>query len=95
VKIEFDPRKSQKNAAERGLPFELVSAFDWETALAVPDNRYAYPEARFVATGFIGNRLHVVCFTPVTGGIRVISFRKANNKEIKRHGEKASDQQER
>jgi uncharacterized DUF497 family protein len=27
--------------------------------------------------------VHVLCFTPVEGGIRVISFRKANSREIK------------
>ncbi|MBT9476496.1 BrnT family toxin [Polaromonas sp.] len=28
-------------------------------------------------------RLHVLCFTPIDGGIRVISFRKANPREIR------------
>ena len=32
-------------------------------------------------------RLHVLCFTPVPGGIRVISFRKANLREVKSHGQ--------
>ena len=27
--------------------------------------------------------MHVLCFTPIKGGIRVISFRKANSWEIK------------
>jgi len=31
----------------------------------------------------IRDRLHVLCFTPVVNGIRVISFRKANKREIK------------
>jgi len=30
----------------------------------------------------IRERLHVLCFTPVANGIRVISFRKANKREM-------------
>lgn len=48
------------------------------------------PERRFVALGLVGQRIHVVCFTPIDGGIRVISFRKANAREVRRH-EQATD----
>ena len=90
MKIKFDQNKSDRNARERGLPFDLVSGFDWETALVAEDIRHAYPERRFVAFGFTGTRLHVVCFTPIEGGIRVISFRKANQREVRRY-ETATD----
>ena len=30
-------------------------------------------------------RLHVLCFTEIPDGIRVISFRKANAREVKRY----------
>lgn len=45
------------------------------------DVRRPYPEQRFVALGWLDERLHVLCFTPVPGGLRVISFRKANSRE--------------
>ena len=80
MKIEFDPVKSEKNARERGLPFELVEDFEWESAVVSQDARFPYPETRFNALGFIGRRLHIVCFTAIAGGIRVISFRKANDR---------------
>ena len=38
-----------------------------------------------MAVGFMGERLHVLCFTPVAGGIRVISFRKANAREVRNY----------
>ena len=38
----------------------------------------------------IGDRLHVVVFTPVNGGVRVISFRKANKREVKAYASKRS-----
>lgn len=90
MKIDFDPIKSHKNADERGLPFEMVSKFVWETATTIPDNRFKYPELRLISTGYAGNRVHVVCYTPIVGGVRVISFRKANSREIKRYVEKTT-----
>lgn len=75
MKLEFDPAKGERNLRERGLPFELVERFDWESALLSEDTRFPYPEKRYVALGFVGQRLHVVCFTPVLDGLRVISFR--------------------
>lgn len=81
------PNKSQWNLQQRQLAFDKVKDFDWTTALIVPDVRFDYPEPRFTATGFLGetHRLHIVCFTPIEGGIRVISFRKANKREIQRY----------
>jgi uncharacterized protein len=93
VKIEFDSAKSEKNARERGLPFSLVERFDWAGAVYAEDVRRAYAERRFVALGFIGARLHVMCFTPIVGGIRVISFRKANDREVRRYEEEKTDKQ--
>jgi hypothetical protein len=88
MKIEFDPAKSEKNARERGMPFALKEQFDWESSFTEFDTRFAYPEERRVTFGYIGNRLHVVCHTPIEGGIRVISFRKANDREVRKYEEK-------
>jgi uncharacterized protein len=81
--IEFDSHKNDANVLERGLSFERVADFDFNTALVKPDRRKPYPEQRFVALGLLDDRLHVLCFTPIDDGIRVISFRKANLREIK------------
>jgi hypothetical protein len=85
--IEFDPAKNQANIRKRGLAFETVADFDFDTAVVVQDTRKDYPEERYVAVGFLAHRLHVLCFTPVIGGIRVISFRKANLREVKSHAQ--------
>lgn len=79
--IEFDAAKSERNARERRLPFSLVAQLDFGSARIWQDTRKPYPEARFNALGCVGSRLHFVCFTPVAGGIRIISFRKANARE--------------
>jgi uncharacterized protein len=92
MKIEFDPANSEKNRRERGLPFELVEQFDWESAVFWQDTRFDYPETRYIALGPLGSRIHLVCVAPVLGGLRVISFRKANDREIRKYEkEKAAD----
>jgi hypothetical protein len=85
VQISFDPAKGERNAAERGLPFELAAEFDFETALIWIDRRFSYSETRWVAIGSIGERLHVLCYAETEGGIRVISLRKANKREVRRY----------
>jgi uncharacterized DUF497 family protein len=86
MKIEFDPEKSKRNRLQRELPFERAREFDWENAIFFEDDRTVYPERRFIAVGYLDERLHVICFTTITGGVRIISFRKANEREAKRHG---------
>jgi uncharacterized DUF497 family protein len=82
VHIEFDPVKNELN---RGLSFEAAADFDFETAMVAVDDRRVYGETRHIALGHLGARLHVWCFTEVDDGIRVISFRKANSREVRRY----------
>jgi uncharacterized protein len=86
MEIEFDPDKDAWNRRERGLPFERACDFDFATALYYLDERRHYGETRRIAVGYLDKRLHVLCFVETRTGIRVISFRKANDREVKRHG---------
>ena len=83
MKIEFDALKNAANLQERDLSFDRAVDFDFDSALVEQDARKDYPEVRYVAIGYLESRLHVLCFTGIDGGIRVISFRKANNREVK------------
>lgn len=85
MKIDYDPEKSKKNIRDRNLSFDLVADFEWETAVTYEDTRKNYPERRFVAMGFLNKRLHVVCFTTIGENYRIISFRKANKREVKKY----------
>lgn len=76
MKIDFDPAKNAWNIHERALSFERAAEFDFETAQYIIDNRRNYGETR---------RLHALVFMEIIGGIRVISFRKANKREIKQY----------
>lgn len=91
MKIDFDPEKSKKNIHDRGLSFEQAVEFEWETAIYAEDVRNPYSEQRFVAMGYLRERLHVLCFTPIESGVRVISFRKANFREVKRYEKEISE----
>lgn len=83
--IIFDSLKNERNIAERGLSFDLVRGFDFETAVFAVDDRHDYGETRLRALGLVDGRVHVVVFVEVTRGIRVISFRKANKREVQQY----------
>jgi len=83
--ITYDPSKNAKNIADRGLSFERAEDFDFESALIAIDERREYGETRYVAAGYLDGRLHVLCFVETDTGIRVISFRKANSREVKNY----------
>lgn len=85
MRISYDPAKNQRNIRERALAFDQAVDFDFESALFAVDEREDYGEARYVALGWLADRLHVLCFTETQAGIRVISFRKANAREVKRY----------
>ena len=83
--IEFDPTKSEVNAQQRGLPFEAVYEFEFDSAMFAEDLRKDYGKMRIQALGLIRGRVHVLVFTEALTGIRVISLRKANKREVKRY----------
>ena len=82
MKLSYDPAKSAKNLQERGFSFDKAAEFDWDNALIDEDARKPYPERRYQAVGTVAGRVHVLVFTPTSDGVRIISFRKANKKEI-------------
>lgn len=88
MEISFDPSKNDQNLSERQLSFTRVIDFDWGSALVKEDVRKNYPEHRFIAIGYLDQRLHVLCFAETELGIRVISFRKANEREGKVYEQK-------
>lgn len=87
MRITIDPNKNARNVAERSLSFERVADLDWETVVAVEDDRKDYGERRVRVIGRIGPRLHVAVITYRGDAMHVISFRKANSREIKRYAD--------
>jgi len=82
---EWAPVKAERNALKHGVFFEMAEGFDWNRATIMTDRRDDYGEPRFIAIGPIEARLHVLVFTPRGTKIRVISLRKANEREKLRY----------
>lgn len=82
--ITYDPAKNERNIRERGLSFDRAEDFDFATADYFTEVRKG--EVRRVAVGYLDKRLHLLCYIPMPGGIRVISFRKTNAREAKKYG---------
>ena len=83
MEIEWDEAKRRDALTRHGVDFADVALIDFRTARTVADNRHNYGETRWVTYGLIEGRLHVVCWTERSGRMRVISFRKANDREQK------------
>ena len=87
--LEWDEGKRRSNLEKHGLDFADAGYLDWETATYVEDKRFSYPEPRFWAFATRAGRLYVVTFCTRGVRVRVISFRKANDREQKRYGKKS------
>ena len=82
-KYEWDENKRKENLIKHGVDFSAVYDFDWYTASVTLDHRN--DELRFVAYGFISERLHVIVYTERGSSTRIISLRKANRREVRRY----------
>jgi uncharacterized DUF497 family protein len=89
MSVSYDSNKNKRNIKQRGLNFDRVADLDWDNAWIYEDDRNEYNEIRFIAYSMLDKRLHFVCFTETKDGIRVISFRKANSREVKRYEQEA------
>jgi len=90
VKIIFDPTKDAVNIAKHGVSMALADQFEWDAAVIWIDDRKDYGEPRMCGLVPLDERLFFVAFVDRADGRRVISLRKANNRE-KRHYAKVFD----
>ena len=81
MEISFDPAKREEALRERHLDFVDAAkvfaghTYDWE------DIRFDYGEVRNVTVGKLDGRMVVVVWTERGQGRRIISMRKANERE--------------
>jgi uncharacterized DUF497 family protein len=85
MKVEFDPIKRNLTLAERGLDFLDAPIVIENAVTTFEDTRFEYEETRLVTYGLLNRRLIAVVWVEIEGGMRVISMRKANNREQKRY----------
>ena len=82
MRIEFDSFKRAITLAERGLDFKhAVEVFEGPTA-TLEDVRKVYGERRFITYGLLDERIVVLIWTKRNENCRIISMRKANEREI-------------
>ena len=86
MQIEFDAAKQVKTLAERGLDFARAGEVFADVSLTVADQRFAYGEARFNTVGLLDGRMVVLAWTPRGEVRRIISMRKANEREQTKYG---------
>jgi len=85
TEITFDPLKDQRNRQKHGISLADARLLDWEHVDLWFDQRRDYGEPRQCGTGRIGRRLYFVVFVWRNGKRRIISLRKANDREEKRY----------
>ncbi|NBX74827.1 MAG: BrnT family toxin [Alphaproteobacteria bacterium] len=81
MRCEWDDKKNMANWAKHGLSFQEADDFDWATAMLEVDERHDYGEQRQTALGYIRGRLMKLVFTHRDDTVRLISLRKANDRE--------------
>ncbi|HUD86396.1 MAG TPA: BrnT family toxin [Xanthobacteraceae bacterium] len=83
--ITYDPVKRDWTLRERRLDFEDAKKVFGSLTIDIPDLRREYGEPRINTVGHLGNRMVIVCWTPRGNDRRIISMRKANEREKARY----------
>lgn len=85
MEIDFDPGKDVSNHQKHGVSLSLARHIDWSQTLMKIDDRLNYLETREIGYGPVGDRLYCVVFTRRENHLRIISLRKANQREFDRY----------
>ena len=86
--FEWDERKARQNKGKHGVPFDYAAGVFLDPhRLDARDDRRNYGEERRVTLGAIEGRLFAVAYTLRDKTIRLISARKANERERRRYNE--------
>ena len=85
MKFNFDSNKDIINLAKHQLSLADAANLAWKAALIWVDNRQDYGEIRQIGLVPMNQRLYVVVFVDKKTERRIISLRKANNREYERY----------
>lgn len=85
MKITFDPAKEQQNLVKHQVSLAEAAKLEWDWLLVMPDTRYNYGESRMIGYAPIGERVFCVVFVDRDEERRIISLRKANDREVKNY----------
>lgn len=81
--IEYPAIKRDDTLANRGLDMARAAEVFGGATLSVEDDREDYGETRLITIGFLEGRMVVMVWTQRGSARRIISLRKANEREQK------------
>lgn len=81
MNIEYDPEKRNKTLTERGLDFAHAASVFAGKHFTAEDTRQLYSEPRYITVGKLKERIVILVWTPRSNARRIISMRKANERE--------------
>ena len=84
--MEFDAAKRTATLEARGLDMARAAEVFAGATLTVEDDRHDYGEDRFITIGFLDATMVVLVWTPRDGAHRIISMRRANERERTLYG---------
>ncbi|MDR5762131.1 BrnT family toxin [Caballeronia sp. LZ035] len=87
--ITFDPLKDAINCLQHGVSLKLASEIAWGEVVLEVDDRRDYGEVREVGYMPIRGRMFCVVFTRRNESRRIISLRRANDREIEKYAKEA------
>ena len=85
MKFEWDEKKNQINVERHNIDFNDAKDIFQSERLTAIDTRKDYGEIRRISIGKIGPHVCVVVYTKQRGIIRIISARKANQRERRKY----------
>ena len=86
MKIEYDINKSHSNFTKHGVYLDLAEQILQDrNRLDVLDDRFDYGEIRFIAYAQYQGRIWVCIYTIRSNIYRIISLRKAHDKETEKY----------
>jgi uncharacterized DUF497 family protein len=83
MEYDWDPFKNQRNIKKHGLDFEDAEIVFTGNVIHFQDERFPYGEDRFITLGEIEGRVVIIVHTQRENLTRIISMRKANEREKK------------
>ncbi len=88
MNLTWDEQKRQKTIIQRDLNFaDLKFVFSDTIKIEFKDDRENYGEDRMITVGFLHKRMVVAVWTQREHSRRIISMRKANDREIEKYSQ--------
>lgn len=91
MEFSWSERKRSLNLKQHGLDFVDALAVFQGLTFTFEDDRFSYKEQRFITLGLLAGTPVSVAHTETDHEIRIISFRKATNREARIYFDQIQD----